>query len=78
MMKTGGRVFRNHNRPEDIGLGEHHVVALDPNAAEAKARFEEWRRNRKGKASIPDENSVGWSVQGLDSGFRIHAGKEQS
>ena len=22
---------------------------------EAKARFEEWRRNRKGKASIPDE-----------------------
>jgi hypothetical protein len=22
---------------------------------EAKARFEEWRRNRKGKASIPDQ-----------------------
>jgi hypothetical protein len=22
---------------------------------ETKARFEEWRRNRKGKASIPDE-----------------------
>ncbi len=39
--------------------GEEEGYAAKQNGAitleEAKARFEEWRRNRKGKASIPDE-----------------------
>ena len=33
------------------------VISLD----EAKARFEQWRQNRKGKAAIPDEL---WSIAG--------------